>query len=98
MSDIAPNVAYRFKEFYIPAHMMGGLSRYVEHGIAPGDFLCAVITNDLFAAVQHADHENAANLPAYAAWFYNEAPSACYGCREAMDRWIEAKREEHHAS
>ena len=70
---------YQFQEFYIPERMMGGIRRYIEHGIKPGDFLCAVIDNDLALACGRADNENQKNIPAYPAYFYNEAPRACYG-------------------
>ena len=83
---------YTFKDFYIPERMVAALERYVHDGIEPGDFLAAVICNDLHEACNRADDENIWNLPAYAAWFRNEAPASCWGCREAMDRWIEMKR------
>ena len=84
--------AYTFRGFCIPERMMGGLTRYVEHGLQPGDFLTAVITNDLKEAVARADDENIKNLPAYVGWLYNEAPAACWGSREAMDAWIAQER------
>jgi hypothetical protein len=82
---------YQFNQFYIPERMMGGIKRYIEHGIKPGSFLRAVIQNDLREAVGAADDENMANLPAYVAYFYNEAPSDCWGSPENMEAWIERK-------
>jgi hypothetical protein len=79
---------YRFNQFYIPDRMMGAIRRYIEHGIVPGEFLCAVIQNDLRETVGRADEENIANLPAYVAYFYNEAPSLCYGSPNAMRKWV----------
>jgi large subunit ribosomal protein L9 len=35
--------------------MIGGLRRYIENGIGPGDFLWAVLTNDLRGAIERAD-------------------------------------------
>lgn len=81
-------MTYRFNEFYIPTRMMGGIQRYVEHGIVPGDFLCAVIQNDLKEAVRKADEENMRNLPAYVSYFYIEAPSECWGSPKHMSQWI----------
>ena len=83
---------YHFREWTIPSHMMEGIQRYIEHGIPPGDFLTAVITNDFQGAVGRADDENQHHLPAYAAYFYNEAPSECWGSDEKMIAWIEMKR------
>lgn len=85
---------YRFQDFFIPAYMMDDLNRYVHEHIAPGDFLQAVICNDLCEAVTRADHINMQNLPAYAAYFYNEAPRACWGSVENMDAWLDARKVE----
>lgn len=80
---------YTFRGFHIPGYMMGGLKRYIENHIPPGDFLTAIICNDLFEAVGRADDVNAANIPAYVGYFYNEAPSACWGSKEKMKAWVE---------
>jgi hypothetical protein len=84
---------YTFRQWYIPERMMDGINLYVEHGIPPGDFLCAVITNDLSEACGRADDENIDNLPAYVAYFYNEAPSLCWGSVEKMQAWINNRRQ-----
>jgi hypothetical protein len=84
---------YRFRDFYIPERMLGGITRYIEDGIPPGDFLAAVICNDLAQAVSRADDENIANIPAYVGYFYNKAPSGCWGSYEKMGAWIKLKRE-----
>ena len=75
-------------EYYIPDRMMPGITRYIEKGIKPGKFLQAVICNDLHAALSHADDENFTNIPAFVSYFYNKAPSSCWGSKEAMDQWI----------
>ena len=87
MANQESSACYRFREFYIPERMMGGIRRYIDHGIIPGDFLQAVITNDLRRACAAADDENLKNLAAFIAYFYNEAPSACWGSPEKMKRW-----------
>ena len=79
---------YRWAGFYIPSRMMGAIERYVNQGIPPGDFLTAVICNDLYEAVGRADEENMANLPAYVHFFYNETPGQCSGSREKMVAWM----------
>jgi hypothetical protein len=83
---------YRFRKFYIPSRMMGGLRRYVDEGILPGDFLTAVLRNDLRAACQRADDENLENLPAFVCWLYNEAPGGSWGSPERVQAYSEAKR------
>ena len=79
---------YKFRQFYIPDRMMGGIKRYIESGVKPGDFLTAVICNDLRKACGQADDENLANLPAFVGYFYNEVPSMCWGSPEQMNGWI----------
>lgn len=85
---------YRFRDWYIPEPMMGAIERYIEQGIAPGSFLTAVICNDLREAVGRADDENLRNIPAYVAWFYNEAPGGSWGSRERMEQWMTARGSE----
>ena len=79
--------AYRFREFHIPLRMMPSIELYINQGIQPGDFLTAVICNDLALAVGRADEENIENLPAYVHYFYNEAPGQCWGSREKKVAW-----------
>ena len=79
---------YATDGFKIPEYMLGGLERYVMWGLQPGDFLTAVICNDLFKAVGHADSANLINLPAFVKFFYNVAPHNCYGSSDQMRYWI----------
>ena len=87
-------MGYQFKGFYIPERMMGGIKRYVEHGIPPGSFLTAVICNDFVRACETADDENMRNLPAYANYFYWGVPGRAWGSKEKMDAWMREKKEE----
>ena len=80
--------SYSFRDWCIPARMMPVIRRYIEEGIETGDFLTAVITNNFSEACARADDENLENLPAYAAFFYNEAPERCYGSVEKMQSWM----------
>lgn len=82
---------YTFRGFYIPEHMMGSLERWIKFGIKPGDFLTAVLENDLKNAVGYADDENLKNLPAYIGYLYNEAPGDCWGSKEKVAAYAERK-------
>lgn len=75
----------------IPAHMQEAIRRYVVQGLQPGDFLTAVITNDLLNAVNRADADNLPLLKLYMRWFYNEAPAPCWGSRQNMTEWMKAQ-------
>jgi hypothetical protein len=74
----------------VPEHLRDGLLRYLEHGIAPGHFLLAVLTNDLMEAVGRADPESAAGLVSLCSYLYNETPGLCHGSPEKVAAWIYA--------
>ena len=73
----------------IPVNMMADLTAYIEHGVPLGDFLSAVVTNNLKGAVFFADNVNLACLPAYVQYLHWEAPSSCYGSDQKMEDWID---------
>jgi len=87
--------AYTFRNFYIPNYMMGAIDRYIHKRIPPGHFLTAVITNNLSEAVTRADDTNLSNLPAYVAYFYNEAPSLCWGSERTMKKWLAGRERDY---
>lgn len=78
----------------LPVHMQSGTRDYIEHGYEPGGFLTAVICNDLFAAVGRADLVNQKAIVDWVKFFYNKAPAGCWGSRESMEAWMEARRDE----
>lgn len=63
--EIPPASLYTFRGFYVPERMMPGIRRYIDHGNKPGNFLSAVIQNNLHDALSFADYENLKNLPAF---------------------------------
>lgn len=77
----------------IPEHMHDGTIGYVMHGIPPGDFLYAVITNNLKEAVAYGDEQNLSALVNWVRFFYNATPSQCWGSEEKMNEWMEHRRE-----
>ena len=81
---------YEFFGFIVPAYMLEVLKRYINTGAKPGDFLTAVVENNLSLAVGRADTYNRANLPAYVGYLYNEAPRGCWGSPEKVKAWSKA--------
>lgn len=81
----------------IPEYMFGGVLNYLLHGIEPGDFLSAVICNNLSRAVMYADSSNQRCLVNWVRFFYNDTPAQCWGSKQNMDLWILANREKHDA-
>lgn len=81
-------MGYKFREYEIPDHMQESLDAYIANGRPVGGFLTAVLENNLSQAMGRADDDNLANLPAYSAFLYNEAPSQCHGSREKVFAWL----------
>ena len=73
-------------------YMIGGMKRYIEDGILPGDFLHALLTNDLKGTFAHADETNALFIREWVMWLYNECPSVAQGSVVAVNAWVEEKR------
>lgn len=80
------NVAIEYSG--LPAVLRGGMQRFIELRLRPGDFLFAVLSDSLTKAVFAADAENLARLPEIARWVYNEAPPMCWGSEEKVRAWI----------
>lgn len=73
---------------FVPQHDRESIKLYIEHGLLPGSFLQAVISNDLSEAIGQADHINIAHLPTIVAWFYHCAPAMCWASRQKMQAWL----------
>jgi hypothetical protein len=62
---------------------------YLSHGVSPGDFLEAVLRNDLFEAFGRADESSRANLFEIVQFVYNNVPTAA--TRGNVDQWLSDK-------
>jgi hypothetical protein len=76
----------------LPEHMRQGARDYIELGAKPGDFLIAVLSNDLVDAFDRADSTNIERMRDIVVWLYNEVPSTAWGSRERVKAWIEKER------
>ena len=83
-------MTYRFDYTQIPEPSMAALRLYIDKRVKPGDFLTAVLENNLMRACSHADDDNIDLIPVYAAYLYNEAPINCHGSPEAVAAWLSA--------
>ena len=61
---------------------------YFVHGLEPGSFMTAVLSNDLFGAASRADFVNRKLLYGYTLWLMNYAPYQSYGSPEAVQGWL----------
>jgi hypothetical protein len=78
---------YALGRYQIPIRMYSGIIRWIQDGVKPGQFLTAIIENDLRLAVNLADDENIFRLVAYVKFFYNAAPTGCWGSKELVELW-----------
>lgn len=78
----------------IPEHTMSSMQEYVINGRPCGDFLRAVISNDLFEAVSRADLVNRSCMFEICSWFINNSPIGCHGSRDIYNDWVQNKAEE----
>ena len=77
-----------------PLNVIESLERYRDEGIPTGDFLRAVLENNLRDSMGRADAYNLLALPDIVAWVYNRMPSAAWGSPEKYKAWIERKYKE----
>jgi hypothetical protein len=87
-------VGYVHMRIPIPRNLADGIERYLTRGIAPGDFLSAVIRNDLRATFALGDPASLSVLPAVLAFLYWEAPGRSSGSPAIMDTWVAHRGEE----
>jgi hypothetical protein len=71
----------------LPAHIRSGVRDYIERGHLPGDFLRAVISNNLSQSFGYADEINRARLFKIVSFFHNEVPGPCWGSVDKMHAW-----------
>jgi hypothetical protein len=74
----------------IPEHCQAGLRRHIEDGGEVGDFLTAVLSNNLSEAVMRADAINLNRLRDYMLFLHNFAPPNCFGSAEKVEAWRKA--------
>lgn len=71
----------------VPEHIRDGLENYLVHGIEPGGFLMAVLTNNLYGSVFSADSININRIP-HIVSFLHTVPSICIGNIENVRMWM----------
>lgn len=81
----------------VPAHTLAGLVAYRDAGMPVGDFLHAVLTNDLSEAVCRADDANLPALSDIVHWVRENLPASAYGSKKNVEAWLEMKETEHDA-
>ena len=61
--------------------------RYATTGCGMGDFLTAMMSNDLMETIGRADKHNAKILPQWGRFIFNIMPNGSHGSREKVAAW-----------
>lgn len=72
----------------VPARTLDALYYYTTERRPVGDFLKAVLSNNLFGAIAHADEENAQALGDIVRVIFNHLPTVATGCEQAVEDWL----------
>ncbi len=73
----------------IPPSTLEDLQAYVSRGRPCGNFLKAVLSNNLFDAIAHGDDRNRAALEAIVRFIYNDTPAGCWGSEGTYQAWVQ---------
>ena len=84
-------VPSHYEPALVPSRLIVSLNNYVDHGMPVGDFLTAVLANDLKEALTRADPDNRELLFQIAMWVHWEVPNNCCGSRSKVKKHIAAK-------
>lgn len=72
----------------VPHNLQEGLQAYVLTGRPVGNYLTAVLENDLLEAVSRGDDASLAGLKPTVQLLYNYTPRNCWGSRDKVSAWI----------
>jgi len=75
-------------DIYVPAYMRYAINSYVNDHKLPGDFLQAVLKNNLREAVTRADTFNLAALEGWILLLHNYVPRNCWGSPKKVEDWV----------
>lgn len=82
---------------HLPERFRPGITRYLEHGVIPGDFLTAVLSNDLLGAFCRADDQSVRELHGLVAWCYQHIPHKAWGSVERVKQYSSAQQHKRRA-
>lgn len=72
----------------VPNHLKEAIDRYVAKRQPVGDFLTAVLSNNLREAHILADEVSLAALPHIVAYCLWEIPANCWGSYQKVEKWL----------
>lgn len=89
--DFVPGRDGNYRGILFPTWALAPLVAWVEHGRDPGDFLRAVLANDLIGAVTMADDLNLPLVAAIAVFCRGRLPHDAWGSSEKVQAWAERR-------
>lgn len=72
----------------IPEWMKYDIDNYVKKRVEPGQFLTAVLENNLFESVSRADPESLIHIADLCKYINNKIPSECWGSKDKVSSWL----------
>lgn len=78
----------------VPNEIRAGLKQYAERRVRCGDFLHAVLENDLKGAIGKADPTNIQILPAIVTYVFDSIPAVAWGSSARVKDWLSGRYEE----
>ena len=72
---------------HIPKSIQRDVFQYIAFGTEPGQFVKALMQNDLMRTFATADEYNVTNIWKYCSFLYNYAPAHAFGSNQAYDDW-----------
>ena len=79
-----------------PVHILDSINRYVEHGLEPGSFVRAVLSNDLVGALNRADTAAEAGIRDILKYVRWEIPTESWGSPAKVEAWLNGKPRQNH--
>lgn len=73
----------------VPHNLQEGLEAYVLTGRPVGNYLTAVLENDLLEAVSRGDDASLAGIKGTVQFLYNYSPRNCWGSRAKVSAWMD---------
>lgn len=71
----------------VPPFVKTALDEWATAGQWPGQFVTAVLQNDLIDAFGKADPNSLAAMLKIVGYVYNDLPARCHGSKERMNQW-----------
>ena len=71
----------------VPPHLREGLQRYILTGGLVGQYLTALLDNDLREVVARGDDESLAGLRGTVQFLHNFCPGRCWGSPAIRQEW-----------